>query len=202
MATRSRAQGQAIIEYLGKRPAMKNQSLVGKVTAASRFEDTRKNLIERLSTAVDNTLRTNEEEKEKEEVFATLRATAAFSAGLQMGALISALAISFNILEPVPGLIVASCLALGSGTSYFLGTSRVAQTYDAKWVDRARYLDAALVTICDNEVERVSRRIMDGVGPYTRFVESEEDRIATLRDRCEGLAAAAQNLRNRIGRLS
>jgi hypothetical protein len=61
VATRGRAQGQAVIEYLGKRPAIKNQSLVGSVTAASRFEDTRKLLGDRLSTVVRDILQSNEE---------------------------------------------------------------------------------------------------------------------------------------------
>ena len=39
IATSSIAQGQAVIEYLGKRPAVVGQNLIGSVTAASRFED-------------------------------------------------------------------------------------------------------------------------------------------------------------------
>eukprot|EP00978_Attheya_sp_CCMP212_P020136 scaffold57250_cov32-Attheya_sp.AAC.1 len=39
VATLAWAQGQAVIEYLGRRPAIKSQSLVGNVTATSRFED-------------------------------------------------------------------------------------------------------------------------------------------------------------------
>ena len=70
VATRGRAQGQAVIEYLGNRPAMKNKSLVGSVTAASRFEDTRKALRERLSSVVLDALQKGSDESiEKEKLF-------------------------------------------------------------------------------------------------------------------------------------
>jgi hypothetical protein len=56
--------------------------------------------------------------------------------------------------------------------------------------------------ILGNEVERVSCRVLDCVGPYRSFVESEQERISTLRDRCDSLASIATNLRSRVGRLS
>lgn len=201
VATRGRAQGQAVIEYLGKRPAMKNQSLVGYVTAASRFEDTRKNLSERLTSAVNNTLRPNEEAKEKEEALQFLRRAAALSTGLQIGAVGTGLGIWIEMVDSIPGLMIALSLVLSSGACYAVSTSRVAQTYDAKWMDRSKTLGEAITSICDKEVERVSRHILDGVGPYTRFVESEQERIAILQEQSEGLSSAARNLRNRIIKL-
>jgi len=180
---------------------MKNQSLIGKVTGASRFEDIRKSLTERLSSAVNATLRTSEE-MEKEEVFSTLRHTAALSAGLQLGAVVSASAAYLSVVDPYPGIVFAFSLALSSGASYLVGTSRFTRTYRMKWSDRAEHLEAALVMICAHELERVDRRVLDGVGPYTRYVDSEQDRISTLRERCEGLATALHNLRHRISKLS
>lgn len=198
VATRGRAQGQAVIEYLGLRPATKSHSLVGSITAASRFEDTRNNLSERLSSAVKSTLRPDEEIKEKVEVFRTLWTTALVSSGLQLGALGTAIGTVMDLLELHSGILVAASLAASGGACYVIGTSRVAQTLDAKWLDKAKNLEGALVSICDKEVERVSRRILDGVGPYTRYVENETERVAILQEQCEGLCAASHNLRNRI----
>lgn len=198
VATRGRAQGQAVIEYLGRRPAVQNQSLIGSVTAASRFEDTRKNLQDRLSGAVHATFRNNEEQIEKEEVRSFLWRTAVVSAGLQSGTLGSLAAISMDMIGPISGLIIAMSLAMSSGACYAMGTNRISHYYTNKWSTRANDLGNALTTICDNEVERVSRRIMSGVGPYSRYVESEQERIAKLHEQCEDLRAAAQSLRNRI----
>lgn len=180
---------------------MKNQSLVGYVTAASRFEDTRKKLSERLSTAVNNTFRPNEEAKEKEEVLQSLRISATISTVFQTGALGTTLGVLIEMIDPIPGIMVASSLVLSGGACYVLGTSRVAQSYDAKWLDRSKKLEEAIGSICEAEVERVSRHILDGVGPYTRFVESEQERIASLQEKSEGLGSAARNLRNRISTL-
>lgn len=180
---------------------MKNQSLVGYVTAASRFEDTRRNLSEQLSSAVNNTLRPDQEEKEKEEVFKSLWTTAAIATGLETFALGTALGVLLELIDPIPGLMIASSLVLSGGACYTLGTSRVAQSYDGKWLDRSKRLEEALASICDKEVERVSRHILDGVGPYTRFVESEQERIASLQEQSEGLSSVARNLRNRISKL-
>ncbi len=201
VATRGRAQGQAVIEYLGKRPAMKNQSLVGSVTAASRFEDTRKSLSERLSSAINNTIRPNEEGKEKDECFQSLWMTAALSTCLQTSAAGTSIGVLIEMIDPIPGMMVACSFVLGGTACYSLGTSRVVQSYESKWIDRAKSLETAFNTICDKEVARVSRRILDGVSPYTRYVESEEERIASLREQCEGLSSVARNLRNRIGKL-
>jgi hypothetical protein len=201
VATRGRAQGQAVIEYLGKRPAMKNQSLVGSVTAASRFEDTRKSLEDRLSRAVRDTLQSNDETVEKERLFRSLRTTAMISASLQTSALGSAMAVATQMLEPMPGLMAASSLVLGGGAWYLAGTSRIGKKYQNKWSDRAESLDNALEAISTRELDRVNRRILDGVAPYTRFVESEEERIDQLQEQCEGVCLAARNLRNRIGKL-
>lgn len=201
VATRGRAQGQAVIEYLGKRPAMKNQSLVGSVTAASRFEDTRKNLCEKLSNAVNNTLRPNDEAKEKQDCYQSLWRTAVMSVLLQTSAAGTSMGILFEIIDPLPGILVATSLVISGTACYTLGTSRVAQAQETKWIDRAKNLDGALATICDKEVERVSRRILDGVGPYTRFVQSEQERIASLKEQCDGLSSMARNLRNRISKL-
>jgi hypothetical protein len=106
---------------------MKNQSLVGSVTAASRFEDTRKLLGDRLSTAVRDILQSNDERLEKERLFRSLRQTAFISASLQTGALGSAMAVATQLLEPVPGLAVLSSLVLGRGAPVMsLGCPEVA----------------------------------------------------------------------------
>lgn len=201
VATRGRAQGQAVIEYLGKRPAMKNRSLVGSVTAASRFEDTRKNLAERLSTVVESVLKADHDHIDKDRLFHSLRQTALLSSSLQVGALCSGLSIYFQMLDPLTGWIALSVLAGGGGAAYLMGTKRVAQQYQQQWQQRAGRLEYALAAISDKELDRVNRRILDGVAPYTRYVESEQQRIDYLQEQCERIGSAARTLRNRISKL-
>jgi hypothetical protein len=179
---------------------MKNQSLVGSVTAASRFEDTRQVLFERLSEAVKTSL-DGDEMIERQRLLDSLRQTALISATLQTGALGLALATAAQLVDPLTGLSVASALAMGGGAWFVSGTSRIRTIYEKDWNTRAKKLDAALEAICQKELDRVNRRILDGVAPYTRFVETEKDRIGQLGERCEGVTSAARNLRNRIGKL-
>lgn len=201
MATRGRAQGQAVIEYLGKRPAMKNQSLVGSVMTASKFEDTRRILAEKLTQAVQASLPSTEDGAQRQQLLDSLRQTALLSATLHTGALSSAVAVAAQLVDPIAGVVVASSLTMGGALWLTAGTSRIRNRYQNEWTNRAKKLDASLETICVKELDRVNRRILDGVAPYTRFVESEQDRMDQLREQCEGVTSAARNLRNRISKL-
>jgi len=202
VATRGRAQGQAVIEYLGKRPAVKNQSLIGSVTAASRFEDTKRNLMKKLTDALKQSLsETGDVTEQQAYVIKALRQTVWVSTTLQTGTLSSAIALAAQLVDPMIGVVALSSLALTGGVWWMSSIRRIQQNFRNEWNQRALKLDTALQSICDKELERVNRRILDGVAPYTRFVESEQERIDNLQEQCEGVCVAAQNLRNRINKL-
>mmetsp|Transcript_27004 Transcript_27004/g.59376 ORF Transcript_27004/g.59376 Transcript_27004/m.59376 type:complete len:724 (+) Transcript_27004:188-2359(+) len=202
VATRGRAQGQAVIEYLGKRPAIKNnQSLVGSVTTVSRFEDTRKNLVEKLSNAVDEILKGGGEDIDKIRLFASFRHIAFLSSSLQAGALASCVLLTLEAIDPVTGWIAVSSLSVGGGAAYAIGKANIRQRYNEQWFRRAQHLNKALDAITTKEVDRINQKILDGVAPYTRFVETERERIDDLQERCERLTSASRNLRNRIQKL-
>lgn len=202
MATRGRAQGQAVIEYLGKRPAMKNQSLVGSVTAASRFEDTRNNLREKLAAAVGHCLKADARDgPDKDRIFRELKQRALLSSVLNLGAAGSGLLLVFQAVDPMTGLLSMGTMAVGGGASYAMGTARIAERYQQQWSNRATSLEKELKAISAKELDRVNRRILDGVAPYTRFVSGEEERIDMLQEQCERFVATARTLRNRISKL-
>jgi len=216
VATRGRAQGQAVIEYLGKRPSVKDNqsSLVGSVTAVSRFEETRKNLIEKLTHAVDDvfsvpgksgqpTTKAQREELDKDRLFASMKQTAMISSSFHATALGSAVMLALPSVEidPTTGWLGVASLLAGGGTTLALGKSRIKEAYKEQWSRRARNLQTALETIATKEAEVVHRRIEDGVAPYTRFVAIEKDRIEALKEECERVASAARNLRNRVQKL-
>jgi hypothetical protein len=203
VASRGRAQSQVVTEYLGNRPAMKNQSLIGSVTATSRFENTRKTLGNLMSEAVQSTLEgTHNDTKEQYRLFLSLRQLAMASAVMHTGWIGTGAVSIAELLDPMIGLAMTSGLFLGGNAFYFVGTSRLSKTYRGQWTNRAQLLSAALDAIYSKELDKVNRRIFDGVAPYTRFVESEQGRIDQLRDDCEGVATAARSLRNKIGKLS
>ena len=192
-----------MIEYLGKRPAVKNnQSLVGSVTTVSRFEDTRKNLVEKLSNAMDEILKGGgEEDIDKIRLFASFRHIAFLSSSLQAGALGSCVLLALEAIDPVMGWIAVSSLSVGGGAAYTIGKANIRQRYNEQWFRRAQHLNKALDAITTKEVDRVNRKILEGVAPYTRFVETERERIGDLQERCERVTSASRNLRNRIQKL-
>ena len=211
VASHGRDQAKAVIEYLGKRPSVKDHqsSLVGTVTAVSGFDETRKNLVQRLSGAVDEVLAIpgsgagaqRREELDKERLFASLRQTAIVSSSMQAGAAGTGLLLALNAIDPSAGWAGVSVLCLGGLASSALGRARAKRTYSEQWSRKAGHLRRAFAAISKGETETVHKRILDGVAPYTRFVETERDRIGDLRERCEAVSAASRNLRNRIQKL-
>lgn len=175
--------------------------MVGSVSAASRFEDTRKVLQDNLSNAVKTHVVERNVEDEKQELLGKLRNTAFLSAGLQMGALASGFATAAEMLDMALGVGGSSILALGGGMVYSQGRQSIQNAHAAAWRVREERLDEALEAICSKELARVERRILDGVAPYTRFVETEKERLDGLAEKSEDILAESRALRNRINKL-
>jgi hypothetical protein len=200
IAVKGRAQGQAVIEFLGKRPAVHNQSLVGSVTNASRFEDTRNSLTEHMSEAVRRNIDA-ELEVEEASVLNGLRQSVWLSMGLNVGALGSALAMGVQVLDPVTAVVACSAFAASSSLVLSRGPPQIAKQHRDLWKSRSRNLDEALELISVRELDRVDRRIRDGVAPYTRFVEAEQERIDGLTRDCDDVLSESHRLRKRISKL-
>mmetsp|Transcript_16408 Transcript_16408/g.22845 ORF Transcript_16408/g.22845 Transcript_16408/m.22845 type:complete len:250 (+) Transcript_16408:2-751(+) len=201
VATRARAQGQAVIEYLGKRPAIKSQSLVGSVTAASRFEDTKKNLTDKMSASVRSVLRDLDEDQDQELLLTSFRNTMLLSGSIHGFAIGTATATAMDIVDTIPGLSGSAMLAVLGGYIVSHRNSIVVKNYEKTWADRSKKLDQSLETLCAKELDKVQKRILDGVSPYTRYVQTEQDRVQKLSDQCEEIAAEAHTLKRRIDKL-
>ena len=179
-----------------------NQSLVGSVTTVSRFEETRKDLVEKLSNSIDEILKPGRvEEIDSTRLFASLKQIAFVSSSLHTCAIGSGILLALEAIDPVTGWIALSSSLIGGGTSFALGTAKIRQRYNDQWIQRAQHLEKALDAITTKEVDRVNWKILDGVAPYTRFVKTERERINYLKERCERMTSATRNLRNRIQRL-
>jgi hypothetical protein len=202
VATHARAQGQAVIEYLGKRPAVKSQSLVGNVTAASRFEETRKSLLEKMSSSVRSVLNDYNATMEEDNIIQAFRRTAALSGAIQLGTIGMIIAVATGAIDVVLGMAGTAAFAASGFLVMSHGSKRVSTQYREKWKDRQRRLNELLHSVCSKELERgVRQKILAGVVPYTRYVEAEEERIYKMTEECEAVQAAAQALRNRIEKL-
>jgi small GTP-binding protein len=193
----SRAQGQAMIEYLGKRPAMKNQSLLGSVTAASQYEDTRRNLEYNLIHVMHKNIDFSESELE-ESLLDRLQKIVLLSAALNVGSVSTALVCFTQYIDVTIALTTSTLFLTSSVFVWQLGRRNWADQYAALWSTCSRRLDVDIQDICSKETDRVCRRIRDGITPYTLFVEAEHERLRQLTGQCEGLTAKARQLRNKI----
>jgi tRNA U34 5-carboxymethylaminomethyl modifying GTPase MnmE/TrmE len=198
----SRAQGQAMIEYLGKRPAMKNQTLLGNVTTASQYEDTRRNLHQNFMTTINKTVDMNEMELQMV-LLKRLQHVVWLSTVANVASVCVAVTASFTpLLDLFTGWTCCTMLTVGSVVAWQLGNRNVIDQYATRWTKCGQQLDDDIQVICTRETERVCRRILDGITPYTLFIEAEQDRIQQLVNQCEGLNAKARQLRNRISDIS
>jgi small GTP-binding protein len=199
IATIGRAQGQAVVEFLGQRPSSKNQSLVGTVTAASRFEETRYSLLNHISRAIQTHVENDTAVGHEQEAMLTnLRRTAVVSAGLILVVLGSTVVTALDLTNAVSGALSGS-MALASGAAVVaIGRVHIAQAYATKWDARARDLDGDLDSIFAKELDRVDRRVREGVSPYTRFIEAEQERVDGLTEAAREAVATVQRLRYRI----
>ena len=201
IATSARAQGQAVIEYLGNRPAVVGQNLIGSVTAASRFEETRKDLFEKISYGVKSVLSNYDAEKEKNDVFQSLKNSVYLTSALNILSLASGVGIGLEVVDILPGSIgVASFAGLGVGLESYRN-NQIRQTYESTWNDRINKLNTALETLCSKEVQRIHKKIFDGVAPYSRYVTTEREDVDSFSEECNNLLASSQSLRNRISKL-
>ncbi len=201
IATSSRAQGQAIIEYLGKRPSVVGQNLIGNVTAASRFEDTRKDLHDKITQAVKATFANYDSEKEKKSVFEAMKTTMLLSSALNTLSIASGAITAMEILDLLTGgFATASFAVLGIGIIPQRNRN-IIKDFEFQWEKRNEKLSTALDTLCKKEISRIHKRILDGVAPYSRYVTTEQENLDSYIEECHKLSASSQSLRNRIIKL-
>ena len=202
VATRGRAQAQTVIEFLGQRPmqSRNGSSLVGSVTAASRFEETRQQLAEHLQQAIQRHWADWDERQAEQTLLAMLQQAAWMSFGLNVGALGTILlAATTSVLDFVTAALAASALTASSALVVTTGRQQIVQRQHVdRWTRRSDCLMEDIQVIHEQHVERLDRRIRDGVSPYTRWVEVEQERLQSLAEQCDRLTVQAQRLRQRI----
>lgn len=201
VATSSRAQGQAVIEYLGKRPAVVGQNLIGSVTAASRFEDTRKSLSDELSRAIRNIFSLHNAEAEKQKVLHSLKNGIYVSSASYALALSAGTSTSLGILDLYTGSAVTTTFAIIGASILPYFKHQVISDYRSSWEEKDKKVVVALTSVCAKEIQRIHRRIIGGVKPYTRYVTTETESIAVFDEECEALSNSTLLLRNRITKI-
>lgn len=204
-ATQGRAQGQAMIEFLGHHGGSNsrgNKSLVASVTAASRFEETRSWLDENLRKTVNKHLDSAGSLKQQERDLLVAWQHVAYSIlGLQTAFVGIGVGLFGGAVEALTAVPLMGGLTIGQAVLATSGRERVASQFSSEWGARSEHVLEEMTIIGQQELERVQHRIQEGVSPYTRYVQAEQDRLAGLERQCQEASLGAQQLRNRINKL-
>jgi small GTP-binding protein len=198
---------QQVMGYLQRRRAETAERMVGDVY--NPRENRRRELIDTVGKTVETIVESYDRNKEASELAANVEAAVAQTALLEAGAVglgtLVGLAVLSSTLD-VTGILAASTLAI---VGFFVIPFRRKQAKDRfreKMLDLRSRLVNALSRQFANESERAITRMKDGVAPYTRYVNSERDRIekaertlASIRQQISELRARGQAVLRRYG---
>jgi small GTP-binding protein len=185
-------QWQAVTEHLAKRRQAHADRIVGQVGRSFDFDRTR--LLDSVGRAAQRSVETYDRERESSRLAESVQTAVAGTALAEIGALgLGAILthIAVTAAADFTGILAASTVAV---LGLFIIPNR---RHDAKKDLREKIatmrdqLMTSLTAQFDREVEGSLRRIDESIGPYTRFVRAERDRLSTAR---EELGAASQGL--------
>jgi ABC-type transport system involved in cytochrome bd biosynthesis fused ATPase/permease subunit len=189
---------QQVMSYLQRRRTQNLDHMVGE-SAAPR-ETRRRELLETVGQTVQSIVESYDRNKEAHELGASVEAAVAQTALLEVGAVglgaLVAAAVLGSTLD-ITGILAASTLAI---LGFFVIPYKRKQAKDKfkeKMVSlRTRLLDA-LTAQFNGESEIVIARLKDGVAPYTRYINSERERIDKAGNTLSGLRQTISELRAR-----
>lgn len=188
-------------DYLERRRLARGQEgVLGEVGRG--LPSARQELLQSLLRTTRQAVASYDREAEARELGLSVRAaiaqTAVAEAGaVGLGALVVALATTAAV--DVTGLLAAGVIA-GLGLFILPLKRRRAQAEFRVKVDELKArLAGSLNTEFEQALSRTMQNLHEALGPYTRFVRTEQERRQEVRDRLNALAADAAALRSRIG---
>jgi len=212
ISTRAKSQGDATIEYLGKRPAIIGSGgkvshsrhgvnrMVGTISIPKfhRLED---ELRQAMTAAVQRAARhLRNDSDNSDHVYKSLRQNALVSALLCGSAFGPVSAYLLEALDFVPSLVAGTSLVALGTLALPLGNRNASKSYKTELMSHATKLDETLDTLFKDAIRRVAMQLSDGISPYSRYVRTEGDLLNDLRGKMERNAASAHSLRNRINK--
>jgi small GTP-binding protein len=192
-------QWRGVTEMLDRRRIHHAERLVGQVTGV--FEHDRDQLLVAARREAMRAVETYDRERESERLAATVQAAVAGTAALQvsalgLGTIVTVLASSAAV--DVTGIIAAGSLSvLGLLVLPARRAGAKAELREKVAGMRARLMPA-LEEQFARELESSLVRIREAIGPYTRFVRSERERLSGLRDDLGRLRDGMARLRGEV----
>jgi small GTP-binding protein len=193
-------QWKAVAERLARREAEHGERMLGRVQGA--FESGRAGLLETVKREAQRAVESYDKDAEGKRLAEDVRDAVAHTAVLQVGAL--GLGTIVTMLATTSAADVTGIMAAGAisvlGLLVLPARRRRANAELRDKVHRMReQLMGALTAQFDRELERSVQRVQEAVGPYSRFVRGERDRLGTTRDELRALRGELERLKAAIG---
>jgi small GTP-binding protein len=202
MVSRELRLWQDVMERLQRRQAAHADRMLGRADAP--FEHDRRRLLDAVRREAHRAVEGFDHQAEARRLAASVRDTVAGGALLQVGAVglgAAVAALATTTLADVTGVLAAGALSV-IGLLLLPARRRAARAeLRATVVAMRERLLEALTMSFRAEQERARARLVEALGPYSRFVRGEGDRLRGLRDAAHELGRALQALRARIGAL-
>ena len=190
---------QQVMSYLQRRRAQNNDHLVGENYGP--HETRRRDLIETVGKSVQHIVNTYDRNREASQLAASVEAAVAQTALLEVGAVGLGTLVSVAVLSSsldITGVLAASTLAILGFFVIPFKRNQVKDNFKKKMLLLRTKLLGSLTLQFNNEKAGVISRMKDGVAPYTRYVNSERERIEAAETTLAGLRQSVSVLRARI----
>jgi small GTP-binding protein len=192
-------QWRAVSERLARREAEHADRMLGRMHGS--FETDRARLLETVKREAQRAVESYDKDAEGRRLAENVRDAVASTAIIQVGALslgtIVALLATSSAVD-VTGIMAAGAISV-LGLLVLPARRRQATIELRVKVHRMReQLMGALTAQFDREVERSAQKVQEAVGPYTRFVRGERERLTATRDELRRIRAEIERLRAAI----
>jgi small GTP-binding protein len=192
-------QWQGVMERLERRRLHHADRMVGRVGGA--FEHDRAQLLERVRREAQRAVETYDQEAEANRLAESVQTAVASVAALQVGALglgAVVVVLATTTMADITGILAAGALSV-IGLLVLPAKREMAKNELRTKVEAMRVrLMSALTGQFDHELERSLQRLREAMGPYTRFVRSEGERLAAARESLRGLRERLLTLKERV----
>ena len=194
-------QWQGVTRHLSERRRQYRDKIVGDDSGQFHYDRTR--LIDSASREAQRVVETYDQRREASIIADNARnavaATAAAGAGaLGLGTIVTLAATT--AAADITGIVMASVLA---AIGFFILPAKRQKAKDEmreKIADLRERLSTALKKQFAQEITRSGDRIREGIGPYSRFIRAEGDKLKIVDQELREIAAALAGLRARIDR--
>jgi small GTP-binding protein len=193
-------QWKAVSDRLARREAEHAERMLGRVQGA--FESDRARLLETVKRQTQRAVESYDKDAEGRRVAEDVRDAVASTAIIQVGAL--GLGTMVTLLATSSAVDITGIMAAGAisvlGLLVLPARRRQANAELREKVHRMReQLMGALTSQFDREAERSEQKVQEAVGPYTRFVRAERERLTSTREELRRIRTELERLRAAIG---